>query len=672
MRITVGLSCPDTVITSLRSLGHRSIHPISPTTQLLIATSVQDRAYRSAISLGIPVILPEGLIAEISEDTIRRFRLPIFAGLRIATSGFHAADRDRIERFVRDNGGTISSHSSASHIILDPAGVVSNPQKEQKILTPEWIRECEDLGWCANESKFLIHHKLKRRSAPRKGQIVSSDPVPEKVRIEERLIDVTEGENEPNISSDHGKYRRYQLVMELYQSEINTLKSIDFIVRLSSSSPLSQSLSDLIFYSFHALHPVYTRLISALGETIGRWNDESTIGDIYTTLTDYLMSAFLPYFHSLEASLKAFKKIIKEQPKFAQFIEEKEKDRSIGRQKIEHLLSSPSQQLMSRSTIMLKEILQHTQPQHDDFSLLQGAVICVEGILEQANENRRSSAKVDEIISQIDGTPAIFFLSPRQLLGRFSITSNGGTGSWQSSIRSNLLLLLNDFLLVATTIQPEAKCMRSQPEESFRYLAHVSYDAVREIARVEKNGTALFFITIRSELSDEEWRILDEGGVEKKALDLLMKQVRLNTPRAIFISNQSYSSSSFERQSALSSLLSPSPSSSPFDPYVPFSKLRTLSGRLKKFRQPQSPMISPLRSSQNSNEISLPTSPHPNRSQSSSQSTVSSQDSVMSTGSSIGWSLDENDSRLVQSVDPYENGRKFVPFSIRNIAFHPI
>lgn len=33
------------------------------------------------------------------------------------------------------------------------------------------------------------------------------------------------------------------------------------------------------------------------------------------------MSAFLPYFHSLEASLKAFKKIIKEQPKFAQFIE---------------------------------------------------------------------------------------------------------------------------------------------------------------------------------------------------------------------------------------------------------------------------------------------------------------------------------------------------------------
>ncbi|KAF8384247.1 hypothetical protein PRIPAC_73389 [Pristionchus pacificus] len=661
MRITVGLSCPDTVITSLRSLGHRSIHPISPTTQLLIATSVQDRAYRSAISLGIPVILPEGLIAEISEDTIRRFRLPIFAGLRIATSGFHAADRDRIERFVRDNGGTISSHSSASHIILDPAGVVSNPQKEQKILTPEWIRECEDLGWCANESKFLIHHKLKRRSAPRKGQIVSSDPVPEKVRIEERLIDVTEGENEPNISSDHGKYRRYQLVMELYQSEINTLKSIDFIVRLSSSSPLSQSLSDLIFYSFHALHPVYTRLISALGETIGRWNDEN----LHNTnrLSYECISTIFSFTRSQFESI---------QEDNQRTTKEKEKDRSIGRQKIEHLLSSPSQQLMSRSTIMLKEILQHTQPQHDDFSLLQGAVICVEGILEQANENRRSSAKVDEIISQIDGTPAIFFLSPRQLLGRFSITSNGGTGSWQSSIRSNLLLLLNDFLLVATTIQPEAKCMRSQPEESFRYLAHVSYDAVREIARVEKNGTALFFITIRSELSDEEWRILDEGGVEKKALDLLMKQVRLNTPRAIFISNQSYSSSSFERQSALSSLLSPSPSSSPFDPYVPFSKLRTLSGRLKKFRQPQSPMISPLRSSQNSNEISLPTSPHPNRSQSSSQSTVSSQDSVMSTGSSIGWSLDENDSRLVQSVDPYENGRKFVPFSIRNIAFHPI
>ncbi|GMR32428.1 hypothetical protein PMAYCL1PPCAC_02623, partial [Pristionchus mayeri] len=350
--------------------------------------------------------------------------------------------------------------------------------------------------------------------------------------------------------------------------------------------------------------------------------------------------------------------------------QEKEKDRSIGRQKIEHLLSAPSQQLMSRSTIMLKEILQHTQPHHDDFNLLQGAVVCVEGILEQANENRRSSTEVDEIVSQIEGTPAIFFLAPRQLLGRFSLTSHGGTGSWQSSLGSILLLLLNDFLLVASSVQAEAKCLRSQPEESFRYVTHVAYDAVRDIARVEKDGMALFFITIRSELSDEEWRVADEGADAKKAVEIVMKQVRLTCPRAISLSHQPFSSSPFDRQSALSSLLIPSPSSSPFDPSIPFSKLRTLSGRLKKFRQPPSPMISPLISSQNSNEISFPTSPHHYRSTvSSSQSTVSSQDSVVSTGSSIGWSLDENDSRLVHSVDPYESGRKFVPLSIRNIAF---
>ncbi|GMR32429.1 hypothetical protein PMAYCL1PPCAC_02624 [Pristionchus mayeri] len=177
MRITVGLSCPDTVVTALRSFGHRSVHPISPTTELLIATSVQDRAYRSAISLGIPVILPEGLVQNITEDTINAHRLPIFAGLRVATSGFHAAERDRIERFVRENGGTISSISSASHIVLDPVGVVSRPQKEQNILSPEWIRECEDLGWCANECNFLIKNKLKRRSARRRGQCESGDSV---------------------------------------------------------------------------------------------------------------------------------------------------------------------------------------------------------------------------------------------------------------------------------------------------------------------------------------------------------------------------------------------------------------------------------------------------------------------------------------------------------------
>ncbi|GMT32937.1 hypothetical protein PFISCL1PPCAC_24234 [Pristionchus fissidentatus] len=330
---------------------------------------------------------------------------------------------------------------------------------------------------------------------------------------------------------------------------------------------------------------------------------------------------------------------------------------------------------MSRSTIMLKEMVLHTQPLHDDFNLLQGAVACVEGILEQANDNRRSSSAVDEILTQIDGAPAVFFLSPRQLLGRFSLTSQGGTGTWQSYMGSILLLLVNDFLLVAMSVESDAKCLRSRSEESFRYLSHVPYDAVREIARVEKDGCALFFITIRSELSDEEWIISDEGEEVKEALEILMKQVRLNSSRAIFISHPSFSSSPFDRQSALSNLLSPSSSSSPFDPHSHFSKLRTLSGRLKKFRKHQSPLVSPLCSSQNSNEISLPTSPLHYRSQStvsSSQSTVSSQDSMVSNVPSIGWSLDEDDSRLIQNVDPYENGRKFVPISIRKLTFNAV
>ncbi|GMT32938.1 hypothetical protein PFISCL1PPCAC_24235, partial [Pristionchus fissidentatus] len=167
MRITVGLSCPDTVIPSARDLGHRFVHPFSPTSQLLVATSVQDRAYRSAISLGIPVVCPEAIEGEITEDTIKRHRLSIFAGLRLAFSGFHAAERNRLENFIRENGGSITQMSEASHIVLDPAGIVSHVKRDQKVVKPEWIRECEDLGWCANEKSFLIHPKLKRRSAMR-------------------------------------------------------------------------------------------------------------------------------------------------------------------------------------------------------------------------------------------------------------------------------------------------------------------------------------------------------------------------------------------------------------------------------------------------------------------------------------------------------------------------
>ncbi|RCN24838.1 hypothetical protein ANCCAN_29458, partial [Ancylostoma caninum] len=164
------------------------------------------------------------------------------------------------------------------------------------------------------------------------------------------------------------KYKRYQLCLELFKTEINCLKACDFLVRLCEENIyVSAEANDVMFGVFGAMRKAHDRIVQKMGEVLDTWNDSSTIGDIFVDEESSLTEAYSPYFHTLEASLQYIKENRKQNAKFNAFIVvssvlgvgkddfgERERDRSLGKQKLEYLLNIPFQQITSRIPASLK------------------------------------------------------------------------------------------------------------------------------------------------------------------------------------------------------------------------------------------------------------------------------------------------------------------------------
>ncbi|VDM53533.1 unnamed protein product [Angiostrongylus costaricensis] len=323
----------------LQDIGIR-IKPFSSRTKYLVASSVQDAHYRRAIALGIYVVNEEFLqrcselefhddIANVAEIC----RLQIFAGLTISFVGISDQKVEDYTRSVVDNAGRVSSSTmNSTHVIVASGQPPSASCYGKNLVTMEWFHESMDLGWCANEQCF----KYRRLEPSRLQPSTSFLMFQRRRRVENSAM----------------KYKRYQLCLELFKTEINCLKTSDFLVR---NAHVSAEANDIMFGVFGGMRQAHDGIVRRMGEVLDTWNDHSTIGDIFVEGASSLKDAYFPYFHTLETSLQYIKEYRKQNAKFNSFIMEKERDRSVGKQKLEYLLNVPFQQITSRIPVSLKD-----------------------------------------------------------------------------------------------------------------------------------------------------------------------------------------------------------------------------------------------------------------------------------------------------------------------------
>lgn len=89
------------MLSKVQLLGGVATDELTSRSNFLIAQTVGSEKYKCAVKLGIPVVKPEWLdycwenrdtdleMDSDRRDTYKDFLLPIFAGCRVCTSGFH-------------------------------------------------------------------------------------------------------------------------------------------------------------------------------------------------------------------------------------------------------------------------------------------------------------------------------------------------------------------------------------------------------------------------------------------------------------------------------------------------------------------------------------------------------------------------------------------------------
>ncbi|PIO62180.1 hypothetical protein TELCIR_16275, partial [Teladorsagia circumcincta] len=178
------------------------------------------------------------------------------------------------------------------------------------------------------------------------------------------------------------KYKRYQLCLELFKTEVNCLKASDFLVRVFEENVyLPTEANDIMFGVYGLMRKAHDKIVQRMGQVLDTWNDHSTVGDIFVEESPLLIEAYTPYFHALETSLQYLKENRKKNAKFNAFIVEKERDRSLGKQKVDYLLNIPFQQITSRIPASLKEIRNQTTTLDPDFEPLGDAISVIDRML---------------------------------------------------------------------------------------------------------------------------------------------------------------------------------------------------------------------------------------------------------------------------------------------------
>ncbi|KAJ1358129.1 hypothetical protein KIN20_016443 [Parelaphostrongylus tenuis] len=93
------------------------------------------------------------------------------------------------------------------------------------------------------------------------------------------------------------KYKRYQLCLELFKTEINCLKTSDFLARLFEENVhVSAEANDIMFGVFGGMRKAHDGIVRRMGEVLDTWNDQSTIGDIFVEEASKLADAYSPIF----------------------------------------------------------------------------------------------------------------------------------------------------------------------------------------------------------------------------------------------------------------------------------------------------------------------------------------------------------------------------------------
>ena len=276
-----------------------------------------------------------------------------------------------------------------------------------------------------------------------------------------------------------------------------------------------------IFSNVEVLEKCHTDLLGTIEQRLARWDDDSTIGDVFLTETGFI-KLYRYYVNNYENSLVVLAQCRKKSAEFDAYLRKWELTPEMRNSQLTAFLVAPVQRVM-RYSMLLEEVLKKTPREHPDAEPLRRAVAMMKSMAEYINEKKRdveNTAAFEALRAKIKHLPADIVADPKRVLLR-----EGGAALNTPSAHV-YVFLFSDMLLVTKppkhdrysfkTAAPLADCSVTRAAAAAADTAAADTAATARTFRVEPHGREPFTLLFGTDGDAQEWFSTVFAAVQEK------------------------------------------------------------------------------------------------------------------------------------------------------------
>uniref|UniRef100_A0A1B6CR30 DH domain-containing protein n=2 Tax=Clastoptera arizonana TaxID=38151 RepID=A0A1B6CR30_9HEMI len=413
-------------------------------------------------------------------------KLKLFQGARVCFYGFPEEEEKHMADVLVENGGihTDIDDPACSHLVVDVSPTVTSvpqaPSKSTHIVKAEWFWATVQNEALVPEKQYLFEDHLESLVSPNRNDSDVSLTMSGRRRKRKRFFDTTprvvsgynvtpvvskrrssvsdagllsmsgsfldctpssgghlsdteiESINSDTPRKEYG--RRYEGFLELYHTETNYVNILNTIMTLFKT-PLETKSEEkkepllnptelkIIFGNFSPIYQLHCKMLEKLKWVANHWTDDVSIGKIIVEFAPDLVKAYPPYINFFETTKEMLVMCDQTKPRFHAFLKICQSKPECGRQTLQELLIRPVQRLPSIS-ILLNDLLVHTDKTNPDHSALDQALSKIREVMTHINEDKRRTEgqmAIFDIFNNIEQCPPYIVSSHRNFVSRCDV-----------------------------------------------------------------------------------------------------------------------------------------------------------------------------------------------------------------------------------------------------------
>ncbi|XP_059079950.1 uncharacterized protein LOC131878066 [Tigriopus californicus] len=266
---------------------------------------------------------------------------------------------------------------------------------------------------------------------------------------------------------------RTLIVKELYNVEKSYVESLQFLVARyyrplknhDRHQIISSVLADDIFFQIPEILSHHESFMNSLKSRLEHWDPKQTIGDWFLDCFSRkpVIDTYTAFIRNVKRADEAIRIARQTKPAFDRFLQDMRRERRGERLSLADLLAKPHQRI-PRYRLLIQRLLEHTETEHADFSLLRRAereihelALKISTIQKETNEQEHRQKVLRQLELSIQGLNANDLGSPTRSLIQYDLVTMTN-GPW--STKDRCLFLFNDLLIITSISKRAARDVR--------------------------------------------------------------------------------------------------------------------------------------------------------------------------------------------------------------------